>query len=92
MGGLLIGVTKLNFNSNSYLLNTIEFLTISDVTSGLIKATVFGFIIAIMGCFNGFESSRGAEGVGRATTKAVVSSSIMILASNYFLTELLFKS
>ena len=92
MGGLLIAVTKLNFNSNSYLLNTIEFLTISDVTSGLIKATVFGFIIAIMGCFNGFESSRGAEGVGRATTKAVVSSSIMILASNYFLTELLFKS
>ena len=62
------------------------------MTSGLIKATVFGFIIAIMGCFNGFESSRGAEGVGRATTKAVVSSSIMILASNYFLTELLFKS
>ena len=92
MGGFIIGITKLNFNASSYLFNTLEFLTISDITSGLIKAAIFGFIIAIMGCFNGFESSQGAEGVGRATTNAVVSSSIMILASNYFLTELLFNS
>ncbi|MDG2474799.1 MAG: ABC transporter permease [Paracoccaceae bacterium] len=91
MGGLFVGVTRLNFNSNSYLLNTIEYLTFDDFLSSLIKATIFGFIIGVMGCYNGFFSNRGAEGVGRATTAAVVSSSILILASNYFLTELLFK-
>ena len=91
MGGLFVGVSRLNFNSSSYLINTIEFLTVDDITSGLFKATVFGFIISIMGCFNGFRATKGAEGVGRATTNAVVSSSIIILASNYFLTELLFK-
>ena len=91
MGGLFIGVSRLNFNASSYLLNTIEFLNIGDIISGIIKAIVFGFIIAIMGCFNGFKATQGAEGVGRATTNAVVSSSILILASNYFLTELLFK-
>jgi phospholipid/cholesterol/gamma-HCH transport system permease protein len=91
MGGLFVAVSRLNFNSNSYLINTIEFLTVEDITSGLFKATVFGFIISIMGCFNGFRATKGAEGVGRATTNAVVSSSIIILASNYFLTELLFK-
>ena len=91
MGGFFVGVTRLNFNAESYLLNTIKFLTINDIASGLIKSLVFGFVIAIIGCFNGFNSSRGAEGVGRATTNAVVSSSMVILALNYFLTELLFK-
>ena len=91
MGGLFVGISRLNFNSNSYLHNTIEFLTLADIISGLIKATVFGFIISVMGCYNGFKATQGAEGVGRATTNAVVSSSIIILASNYFLTELLFK-
>ena len=91
MGGLFVGISRLNFNSNSYLHNTIEFLTISDVVSGLTKAAVFGFIISVMGCYHGFNATQGAEGVGRATTNAVVSSSIIILASNYFLTELLFK-
>mgnify|MGYP001220694917 CR=1 FL=1 len=91
MGGLLVGVTRLDFNSRSYLLNTLEFLTIDDFFSSIIKAIIFGSIIAVMGCYNGFYSNRGAEGVGRATTTAVVSSSILILASNFFLTELLFK-
>ncbi len=91
MGGLFVGTTRLGFDSQLYLLNTLEFLTIDDFTSSLVKATFFGTIIAIMGCFNGFYSKRGAEGVGRATTAAVVSSSILILASNYFLTEWLFK-
>ena len=91
MGGLFIGVNRLDFNMSSYLQNTIEFLTLEDIISGMIKASVFGFIISIMGCFNGFNTTQGAEGVGRATTNAVVSASIMILASNYFLTELLFK-
>ena len=60
--------------------------------SGLIKAAVFGFIIALMGCYHGFNSKGGAQGVGRATTNAVVSASILILAANYVLTSLLFKT
>jgi phospholipid/cholesterol/gamma-HCH transport system permease protein len=59
--------------------------------SGLIKAGVFGFIIALMGCYHGFNSRGGAQGVGSATTSAVVSSSILILAANYLLTSLLFS-
>jgi phospholipid/cholesterol/gamma-HCH transport system permease protein len=62
------------------------------VTSGMIKAAVFGFIIALMGCYQGYHSGRGAQGVGRATTNAVVSASILILASNYILTEALFPA
>lgn len=91
MGGLFVSTSRLNFDANSYLYNTLEFLTLDDFASSIIKAIIFGFIISVMGCFNGFYSKRGAEGVGRATTSAVVSSSILILASNYLLTELLFK-
>ena len=64
---------------------------LDDVTSGLIKAAVFGFIIALMGCYHGFNSKGGAQGVGRATTNAVVSASILILAANFVLTSLLFN-
>ena len=59
--------------------------------SGLIKAAVFGVIITLMGCYHGYNSERGAEGVGRATTNAVVSASILILFMNYALTVLLFE-
>ena len=61
-----------------------------DVISGLIKASVFGFFVALMGCYHGMNSGRGAQGVGRATTNAVVSASILILASNFVLTEVFF--
>ena len=90
MGGFLVGVGRLGFNPGVYLQTTVDFLEIGDVTSGLIKAAVFGFIIALMGCFQGFHSGRGAQGVGRATTNAVVAASVLILASNYVLTELFF--
>ncbi len=90
MGGFLVGVGRLGFNPGAYMANTIDFLEVGDVTSGLIKAAVFGFIIALMGCWQGYNSGRGAQGVGRATTNAVVSASILILASNYFLTEFFF--
>jgi phospholipid/cholesterol/gamma-HCH transport system permease protein len=63
-----------------------------DVTSGLIKGAVFGFLVALMGCYHGMNSGRGAQGVGRATTNAVVSASILILAANYLLTELFFTA
>ena len=72
--------------------NTLDFLEISDVTSGLIKASVFGFLITLMGCYQGFNSKGGAQGVGKATTNAVVSSSVLILASNYIMTNLFFVS
>lgn len=92
MGGFLVGTQRLDFNAGTYINNTVDFLETGDVTSGLIKAAVFGFIIALMGCYQGYHSGRGAQGVGRATTNAVVTASILILASNYVLTELLFPA
>ena len=90
MGGYIIGTRSLGFNSYAYIKNTADFLHADDVTSGLIKAAVFGFIIAVMGCYHGFNSRGGAQGVGRATTNAVVSAAILILAANFALTNLLF--
>ncbi|MEM6439722.1 MAG: ABC transporter permease [Pseudomonadota bacterium] len=92
MGGFLVGVTRLGFSPAAYITNTVDFLEVGDVTSGLIKAGVFGFIIALMGTYQGYNSGRGAQGVGRATTNAVVTASILILAANYFLTEALFNA
>ena len=89
-GGYLVSVHKLGFNPGTYLKNTVDFLEFYDVFSGLVKAAVFGFIIAIMGCYNGFHSKGGAQGVGAATTNAVVSASILLLLSNYLITELFF--
>ncbi|MCA8867461.1 MAG: ABC transporter permease [Rhodobacteraceae bacterium] len=91
-GGYLVGTTRLGFNSAAYISNTIDFLQSWDVTSGLIKAAVFGFIVAMMGCYHGMNSGRGAQGVGKATTNAVVGASVLILTSNYILTELFFTS
>lgn len=90
MGGWLVGTTRLGFNSGTYLTNTVNFLETGDVAMGLIKAAVFGFIIALMGCQQGYHSGRGARGVGRATTNAVVAASVLILAANYLLNEILF--
>lgn len=89
-GGYLIGIYKLGFNPTSYLTNTLKFLEPMDVISGLVKASVFGYIVALMGCYHGYHSKRGAQGVGSATTNAVVSASILILFSNYIVTELFF--
>jgi len=90
-GGYIVSTESLGFSGGTYLKNTVDFVTHQDVTSGLIKAAVFGFIIALMGCYNGFHSKGGAQGVGTATTNAVVSSSILILAANYVLTSILFS-
>lgn len=89
-GGYIVSTQSLGFTGSIYLKNTIDFATFQDVSSGLIKAAAFGFIIALMGCYNGFHSKGGAQGVGKATTNAVVSASILILAANYLLTQLLF--
>ncbi|MBX9621701.1 MAG: ABC transporter permease [Alphaproteobacteria bacterium] len=89
-GGYIVSVYRLDFNPAIYTKQTFDFIQMGDVTSGLIKAAFFGFIITSMGCYHGFNSKGGAQGVGRATTYAVVSSSILILVANYFLTALLF--
>lgn len=89
-GGYMIGVYKLEFNASTYLMNTWEYLKPMDIISGLTKAAVFGFIITLLGCYNGFYSKGGAQGVGQATTNAVVSASVLILVFNYILTEVFF--
>ena len=91
-GGYLVGVTRLDFNAATYLKNTVDFLEVWDVGSGLVKGAVFGFTIAVMGCYHGMRSGRGAQGVGRATKLAVVSASVLILAANYVLTEVFFSA
>jgi len=92
MGGWLVGTTRLEFNSGSYLYNTWTYLEVWDVGSGLVKGAAFGAIVALMGCYHGMMSGRGAQGVGAATKSAVVASSILILAANYALTEVFFTS
>ncbi|GHU05250.1 ABC transporter permease [Alphaproteobacteria bacterium] len=89
-GGFVVGVYKLDYNAAAYLRNTVETLQPIDVISGLVKAAVFGFVIALMGCYNGYHSKGGAQGVGQATTNAVVTSSILILVFNYLLTAMFF--
>lgn len=89
-GGFLVCVYRLQFNAANYITQTWQYLEYKDVTSGLWKAAVFGFIVTLMGCYNGFNSRGGAQGVGAATTNAVVASSILILVVNYLLTGLLF--
>ncbi|KJS37676.1 MAG: ABC transporter permease [Rhodospirillaceae bacterium BRH_c57] len=90
-GGYLIGTYKLGFNPANYIARTWEFLEPMDVISGLVKASVFGFLITLMGCYNGYQSRGGAQGVGQATRNAVVSASILILVFNYLITELFFS-
>jgi len=90
-GGFLVSVFRLDFNAYNYVYQTMEFLEPIDVISGLVKAAVFGFIVTLMGCYNGYNSDRGAQGVGAATTNAVVSASILILIFNYLLTQVFFS-
>ncbi len=90
-GGYIIGVYKLGFNPHSYLANTWEYLEPMDVISGLVKAAVYGFLVALMGCYHGYHARGGAQGVGAATTNAVVSASILILTFNYLLTAFFFS-
>ncbi|MCL2469832.1 MAG: ABC transporter permease [Alphaproteobacteria bacterium] len=91
-GGFLVSVYMLDFNASHYITQTWEYLEVHDVTSGLWKASAFGMIVALMGCYNGFNSKGGAQGVGAATTNAVVSACILILITNYLLTGILFAS
>jgi phospholipid/cholesterol/gamma-HCH transport system permease protein len=91
-GGYLVATYKLGYNPAGYLGQTADYLRTNDVVSGLVKAAVFGFIVTLMGCYYGYQSRGGAQGVGTATTYAVVSASVLILLSDYILTAILFAS
>jgi phospholipid/cholesterol/gamma-HCH transport system permease protein len=89
-GGYLVAVQLLGANPITYTENSFQFLEVSDVTSGIVKAAVFGLIFANVACVRGYYTEGGAEGVGRSTTRAVVSGSLAILFADFFLTKLLF--
>lgn len=91
MGGYLVSVYKLGFNHVEYITNTFKHLKFIDVISGLTKAVIFGFVIAVMSAYSGYNAHKGARGVGNATTIAVVNSAILIFISNYLVTELFFS-
>jgi len=90
IGGWMVSVGLFGANSYLYMERTFQFLEVNDVTSGLIKAAFFGLILSVTGCTKGFYTSGGAEGVGRSTTSAVVTASLYILLSDFFLTKVLF--
>ncbi len=90
LGGYFVGVKLLNINSGSYISNTVQYVAMSDVVNGLVKAACFGLILTAIGCYKGFYASGGAQGVGRATTEAVVLASVLILITDYFLTAIMF--
>lgn len=92
LGGYIVGVYQLGFNPANYLQSTYDFITAKDVVTGLVKAGVFGFVVTLMGCYHGYYSKGGAQGVGQATTNAVVSASILILLFDYIMTRVFFAA
>ncbi len=90
LGGYFVSVYLLGANPYVYTDKTYQYLQFRDIYTGLVKAAVFGFLIALISCYNGFTAEGGAEGVGRATTRAVVASSMTVLVSDYFMTSFMF--
>lgn len=90
-GGYFVTVWALGASPESYMRSTWDFLEVQDIYNGLIKACFFGAIFTLISCYKGYYTTGGAEGVGKATNRAVVLSSITILVSDYFLSALLFK-
>ncbi|MGK7653332.1 MlaE family ABC transporter permease [Roseovarius sp. B08] len=91
LGGYTVGVQNLGFNAATYIQNTVDFLEPLDIVSSLVKGAVFGVIAAVMGCYYGMNSGRGAQGVGRATKGSVQAAAILILAANFLLTGVFFS-
>ena len=89
-GGYFVGVNLLGINPGTYVNNTVKYVELADVFSGLIKSACFGLILGGIGCYKGFHTSGGAQGVGIATTEAVVLASVLILINDYFLTAIMF--
>ena len=90
-GGYAVATGTLGFNPAGYIRNTVDFLEPLDIISSLTKGAVFGFSAALMGCYHGMNSGRGAMGVGRATKSAVEGAAVMILAANFVLTGVFFS-
>ncbi|MBD0865457.1 MAG: ABC transporter permease, partial [Rhodobacteraceae bacterium] len=90
-GGYMVAVQSLGFNAAAYLQNTVDFLELRDIVSSLVKGAAFGLIAALMGCYHGMESGRGAQGVGRATKESVEAAAVLILATNFVLTGMFFS-
>jgi phospholipid/cholesterol/gamma-HCH transport system permease protein len=90
VGGYLVGVKLLGINEGSFMNKIERTLDLADIYNGLVKAAVFGLILSVISCYKGYNTQGGAEGVGRATTEAVVLSSVTILISDYVLTSLMF--
>jgi len=90
LGGYFVGVHILGINSGVFVKNITRLVELDDIYNGLVKAACFGLILSLIGCYKGFNTRGGAEGVGRATTEAVVLASITILISDYFLTAIMF--
>ena len=90
LGGYFVGVPILNINEGAFVKNITKMVDLNDIYNGLIKAAFFGLILSLIGCYKGFNTTGGAEGVGKATTEAVVLASISILISDYFLTAIMF--
>jgi phospholipid/cholesterol/gamma-HCH transport system permease protein len=88
LGGLVISVTELNVSADFYLNSLVQVLLLEDVLSGIGKSFFFAYFIGIIACYNGMTVTGGADGVGRATTRTVVASSITVLISDFFLTKL----
>jgi len=91
-GGYLVATQTLGFNSATYILDTINFLTMSDIISSLVKGAAFGFIATLMGCYFGLTSGRGAQGVGASTKSSVQVAAVLILAANFILTAVFFTT
>ncbi len=90
-GGYAVATQNLGFNPAAYLKNTVDFLEPLDILSSLVKGAAFGMIAAIMGCYFGMHSGRGAQGVGRATKGSVEAAAVLILAANFVLTGVFFS-
>jgi phospholipid/cholesterol/gamma-HCH transport system permease protein len=89
IGGFFVSYFMIGLDANQYWTMTYQSLRNEDVTMGLIKPVLFGFIIATIGCYYGLSAKGGTQGVGRATTQAVVAASVLILVTDFFITRLL---
>jgi phospholipid/cholesterol/gamma-HCH transport system permease protein len=90
LGGLIVATSTLNLPAGLYLNDVFDSLTLGDVGSGVAKSFFFAYFIAIVGCYNGLNTTGGADGVGRATTNTVVLAAILVLISDFFLTKLFY--
>src|SRR5436190_13498052 len=90
-GGYVVSVTSIGVSTHTYVQGLQDFFYVKDLWSGLIKTVFFGAVIGWMGCYHGFRTEGGAEGVGVATTRAVVSACVLVLISDYVLANVLFR-